>query len=401
MTIKIKGKWYSWMGLNEVGKKIKGHHFSTSSHEILLELKQNAVTPIQIKRNYWFHLISIPKKEQLLMYQQLHSFHSAGLSLTQSLDIFLKTPIKPITKAITLSIKRDIYNGQSLFCALAKYPQHFNKLSLGLIKAGEQSGTLASLLQQLTYHVEFSDQFKRKATKALYYPAIVLSCSLLVGALFLYFLIPHFQMLFSTFHAELPVFTRLVINFSAFIHHYGFFTILYFALCVGGLCYFKKTRPSFSFWLDKQLLNLPLLGSLAQKYFLARMTRTMAILLTAGITLFDCLEMTAQIVTNHYYCRFLLQARSKLALGWQLQTIMQEFKLLPHMVKQMITIGEETGSLESMLFKIATIYEEEVEMAVTALSTLIEPLLILILAIFIGVFILAMYLPIFSLSAIF
>jgi type IV pilus assembly protein PilC len=298
------------------------------------------------------------------------------------------------------AIKVDIESGTTLADALAKHPIYFDDLFVNLVNAGEQSGALETLLDKIATYKEKTEAIKKKIKKALTYPTAVLFVAFIVTAILLIFVIPQFESLFQGFGADLPAFTRMVIDLSIFVRSNGMFILA--LLVAGGFTfgYFKKRSRRFNHFLDRMILKTPVIGDIMRKAAIARFTRTLSTMFSAGVPLVEALESVAGATGNIVYEEATLEVRTEVATGQRLQRAMEATELFPNMVIQMVSVGEESGSLDEMCAKVADFYERDVDDAVDNLSSLMEPLIMSILGILVGGLVIAMYLPIFKLGAV-
>jgi type IV pilus assembly protein PilC len=324
----------------------------------------------------------------------------SGIPLIQSFDIVAKGQVNEKMTNLILEIKTSVESGLTLAESLKKHPDYFNDLYCNLIDAGEQSGALEIMLDNLASYKEKVESIKKKIKKALFYPIAVLIIAFLVSAALLIFVVPQFEELFKGFGADLPGLTRVVIDMSEFFQAYWY---LIFGILVGlgwGFIYLKKNSTAFAYQLDKFSLKFPIIGQILQKAAIARFSRTLSITFAAGMPLVDALKSVSGATGNILYADATRQIKEEVSTGQQMQFAMKKTNLFPNMVIQMIAIGEESGSLESMLLKVADFYEEEVDAAVDALSSLLEPLIMAVLGVMVGGLVVAMYMPIFKLGAV-
>ena len=324
---------------------------------------------------------------------------SAGVPLVQAFEIIGRGHDNAGMRELILKIKAEVESGTSLSESLAKHPLHFDNLVISLVNAGEHAGVLETLLDKIATYKEKTEYLKAKIKKALFYPTAVIIVAVIVTAILLIFVVPQFETLFSNFGADLPAFTRMVVNMSEFLQEYWW---LMFGLLAGagvGFMQAKRRSRKFGRALDRMILKLPIIGPIMHKAAVARYARTLATMFAAGVPLVEALESVAGATGNVVYSDAVLMIRDSVATGQQLQFAMSQTGLFPNMVEQMVAIGEESGSLDSMLSKVADFYEQEVDDAVDALSSLLEPLIMSILGIVIGGLVVAMYLPIFKMGA--
>jgi type IV pilus assembly protein PilC len=268
------------------------------------------------------------------------------------------------------------------------------------VQAGESAGVLDTILDDIATHKERIESIKGKIKKALYYPAAVIAVAIIVSAILLIYVIPQFEGIFQSFGADLPAFTKMVVGASRFLRDNGLYILLVLVGTIVGLIMAKKRSTTFSHWLDRVSLKIPIIGGILEQAAIARFCRTLAITFAAGVPLVDALKIVSGSTGNTVYDKAAARIREDVAVGHQLQLAMQQTSVFPNMVIQMAAIGEEAGSLDAMLIKVAEAYEEEVNNAVDALSSLLEPLIIVFVGIVVGTMVIAMYLPIFKMAAV-
>ena len=331
--------------------------------------------------------------------RQLATMLSAGVPLVQAFDIIGKGHENPSMQAMLLSIKADIEGGDTLAEALKKKPLYFDELFCNLVEAGEHAGVLETLLDKIATYKEKTESMKKKIKKALTYPIAVIVVAFVVTAILLLFVVPVFEDMFKSFGADLPAFTRMVVNMSEWLKEWWWIVLGIIILAVYGFIFFKKRSRPFNHFLDKTLLKVPVVGLILNKSAIARFARTLSTMSAAGVPLVDALQSVAGACGNIIYAEAVMKMREEVATGQRLQFAMSQAKLFPHMVQQMVAIGEESGSMDAMLAKVADFYEEEVDNLVDNLSSLMEPIIMVVLGILIGGLIVAMYLPIFKMGA--
>ncbi|HYL09037.1 MAG TPA: type II secretion system F family protein, partial [Candidatus Udaeobacter sp.] len=332
--------------------------------------------------------------------RQLSTMLAAGIPLVQAFEIVGAGNEKAAMQKLILDIKADVEGGTSLHEALAKHPLHFDDLYVNLVEAGEQAGALESLLDKVATYKEKTEALKKKVKKALFYPAAVLVVAVIVTVVLLLFVIPQFESLYKGFGADLPAFTQMVINLSRFVQHDGIYIAVMLAGTVWAFFYFKKRSKAMREFLDRLILKVPVIGPILNKAAIARYARTLSTMFAAGVPLVEALESVAGATGNIVYESAVLRMRDEVATGQRLQRAMEATGLFPNMVNQMIAVGEESGSLDEMSGKVATFYEAEVDNAVDAMSSLLEPLIMVILGVVVGSLVIAMYLPIFKLGSV-
>jgi type IV pilus assembly protein PilC len=301
---------------------------------------------------------------------------------------------------LILAVKADVEGGTSLADAFGKHPLFFDDLVLSLVEAGEQAGALETLLDKIATYKEKTEALKKKIKKALTYPAAVLIVALVVTTILLIFVIPAFEDLFKGFGADLPTFTRMIIDLSVFVRTKGMYIATLIGIGVATFIYFKKRSRTMRHFLDRMMLKLPIIGPILEKASIARYARTLATMFAAGVPLVEALESVAGATGNIVYEEGVLAMRDEVSTGQRLQQAMENTDLFPNMVIQMIAVGEESGSLDDMSAKVADFYEEDVDNAVDNLSSLLEPLIMSILGVLVGGLVVAMYLPIFKMGAV-
>jgi type IV pilus assembly protein PilC len=325
---------------------------------------------------------------------------SAGVPLVQSFEIIGRGHENPSMQELILAIKADVESGSSLSSSLAKHPLYFDELVCNLVNAGEQAGILETLLDKIAIYKEKTEALKSKIKKAMFYPTAVIIVALIVTSILLIFVVPQFQDLFEGFGAELPAFTQMVVNLSEWMQANWWIALSLIAGTGYGFMEAKKRSPKFAHTLDRLVLKLPIVGPILTTAIIARYARTLSTMFAAGVPLVEAMESVAGAAGNQVYTEAILQMRDNVATGQQLQLAMTQTGLFPNMVNQMVAIGEESGSLDAMLSKVADFYEQEVDDAVDGLSSLIEPLIMAILGVLVGGLIVAMYLPIFKMGSV-
>tara|TARA_R110002096_G_scaffold293796_1_gene488158 strand:+ start:393 stop:1613 length:1221 start_codon:yes stop_codon:yes gene_type:complete len=397
---------YIWEGTDNKGNRSKGEINARSDALVKAELRRQGIRPIKVKKKPQALFGSmgqkpIVPKDIAVFSRQLATMMASGIPLVQSFDIIGKGHEKPAMQDMLANIKSDIEGGSTLAESLGKYPFQFDELFCNLVEAGEHAGILEELLVKIAEYKEKTESLKAKIKKALTYPISVLVVAVVVTAILLIFVVPQFESLFSGFGADLPAFTQMVVELSRFMQEWWWAVFGIIGGVVFVLMQVKKRSRKFNHLLDRMILKMPIIGDIMNKAAIARYARTLSTMSAAGVPLVEALESVSGATGNIVYSEAVLQMREQVATGIQLQQAMKNVGLFPHMVVQMVAIGEEAGSVESMLGKVADFYEEEVDNAVDSLSSLIEPLIMAILGILVGGLIVAMYLPIFMLGSVF
>lgn len=392
---------YVWEGTDKRGKRVKGKMLAVSEAAVRADLRRQGVLAKKVRKEVQLFKSGkkITTEDIALFARQLATMLQAGIPMVQCFDIIGNGHEKPSMQKLVLAIKADVESGTTLHEALAKHPLYFDDLFVNLVEAGEQAGALETLLDKVATYKEKTEALKKKIKKALFYPAAVMAVAIIVTVILLIFVIPQFESLFQGFGADLPAFTQMVINLSKFVQAQGW----WMALLVGAggylFFYFKKRSRAMRRGLDRILLKAPVIGPIMEKAAIARYARTLSTMFAAGVPLVEALTSVAGATGNIVYEEATLKIRDEVATGQRLQRSMEATELFPNMVIQMIAVGEESGSLDSMAAKVADFYEADVDAAVDAMSSLLEPLIMAILGVLVGGLVIAMYLPIFKLGA--
>jgi type IV pilus assembly protein PilC len=394
---------FNWEGTDRKGKRIKGESRGTSPSVIKAELRRQGISPLRVRKQSTLFRSAKKKKivpkDIAVFTRQLATMMSAGVPLVQSFEIIGRGHDNPSMQELILAIKADVESGSTLSSSLAKHPLYFDELVCNLVNAGEQAGILETLLDKIAIYKEKTEALKSKIKKALFYPTAVIVVAFIVTAILLIFVVPQFQSLFESFGADLPAFTQMVVHLSEWMQSNWWMLVLAIAGAGYGFVEAKKRSPKFAHTLDRMVLKMPIIGEIITKAVIARYARTLSTMFAAGVPLVEAMESVAGAAGNQVYAIAILQMRDSVATGQQLQLAMNQSGLFPNMVNQMVAIGEESGSLDAMLSKVADFYEQEVDDAVDGLSSLIEPLIMSILGVLVGGLIVAMYLPIFKMGS--
>ncbi|MGH8135551.1 MAG: type II secretion system F family protein [Steroidobacteraceae bacterium] len=398
----VKDIPYAWEGKDRKGNKVRGRLLAKNENEVRADLRRQSIVPVKIKKQQTLFKTggSVSALDIAMFSRQLATMLAAGIPLVQAFEIVGVGHEKPAMQKLILDIKLNIEGGSSLHESLAKHPLYFDELYVNLVEAGEQAGALESLLDKVATYKEKTEALKKKIKKALFYPTAVLAVAVIVTLILLLFVIPQFEDLFKGFGADLPAFTRMVIEISRFVQHQGWWMGMIFGAGVFVFLYFKKRSRALRHVLDRAMLKLPVVGPILVKAAIARYARTLSTMFSAGVPLVEAMESVAGATGNIVYEQAVMRMRDEVATGQRLQRAMENTGLFPNMVVQMIAVGEESGSLDEMSAKVADFYELEVDTAVDALSSLLEPLIMAILGVLVGGLVIAMYLPIFKLGAV-
>ena len=396
----IKQAPFSWEGHDRAGKKVKGKTVASSESAVRSELRRQGVVPTKVRKQSQLFAKTgkVTAGDIAIFSRQLATMMTAGIPLVQAFDIVGAGHDNPAMQKLILAIKVDVEGGTTLANALARHPMHFDDLFVNLVSAGEQAGALETLLEKIATYKEKTEAIKKKIKKAIMYPAAVVVVAIVVTAILMIFVIPEFESLFQGFGADLPAFTRMVIDISFFIRSQGWLIVIGVVGAVMGFLYAKKRYRKVQHFVDRVALKIPVIGAILNKSAIARYARTLATTFAAGVPLVEALESVAGACGNVVYEGAVLKIRDEVATGQRLQRAMENTELFPNMVNQMIAVGEESGSLDDMASKVADFYEEEVDNAVDSMSSLLEPLIMSILGVLVGGLVIAMYLPIFKMG---
>ena len=395
---------FSWTGTDKRGIKVKGQFTGGTPAAIKANLRKQGIKPITVRKKSQLFSNATAKKKIIpkdlaVFFRQLATMLSAGVPLVQSFDIIGRGHENAGMQELILKVKGEVESGTSLSESLAKHPLYFDDLVINLVNAGEQSGVLETLLDKIATYKEKTEILKAKIKKAMFYPTAVIIVAFIVTAILLIFVVPQFEALFSNFGADLPAFTRVVVNLSEFMQAYWWLIVGIIGISVFAFLQGKKRSRKFGRVLDRAILKMPIVGPIMHKAAIARYARTLATMFAAGVPLVEALQSVAGATGNVVYSDAVLMMKDSVATGQQLTFAMNQTGLFPNMVEQMVAIGEESGALDSMLSKVADFYEQEVDDAVDALTSLLEPLIMSILGVLIGGLVVAMYLPIFKMGA--
>jgi type IV pilus assembly protein PilC len=393
---------YVWEGTDKKGKKIKGKMLAASEAAVKADLRRQGVLAKRVRKESQLFKSGkkITAEDIALFARQLATMLQAGIPMVQAFDIVGNGHDKPSMQKLILAIKGDIEAGTTLHEALAKHPLYFDDLFVNLVEAGEHAGALETLLDKVATYKEKTEALKKKIKKALFYPTAVLVVAVIVTIILLIFVIPQFESLFKGFGADLPAFTQMVINMSRFVQDKGWMLAIIFGGAGYAFFYFKKRSRPMRRALDRMMLKAPIVGPILVKAAIARYSRTLATMFAAGVPLVEALTSVAGATGNIVFEEATLRIRDEVSTGMRLQRCMESTGLFPNMVIQMIAVGEESGSLDQMASKVADFYEADVDAAVDAMSSLLEPLIMAILGVLVGGMVIAMYLPIFKLGAV-
>ncbi|WP_415887125.1 type II secretion system F family protein [Neptuniibacter sp. QD37_6] len=394
---------FTWQGKDKSGNKSKGKIDAISITSAKAQLRKQGILTSKISKERSAGLFSAKNKpvkpvDIAFFTRQMATMMRSGVPLLQGLEITAGGIEKQKLKDIVYEIKNDVNSGTDFSTSLTKHPQHFDDLYCNLVNAGEQSGALDAMLDRIATYKEKLESLKAKIKKALTYPTAVIIVGIIVSAILLVKVVPQFEDVFKSFGAELPAFTKFVINLSEIAQEWWWIVLI--ATALFGFAFQKATQKSAKFRdsVDKAILKIPIIGQILHNASIARFARTLSTTFAAGVPLVNALDSAAGASGNALYRDAILQIKNGVSTGQSLQNAVTMTGVFPNMTIQMIAIGEEAGSLEMMLEKVADFYEEQVDNAVDNLSSLLEPLIMAVLGVLVGGLVVAMYLPIFQLG---
>lgn len=399
----LKTSVFAWEGTDRKGVRVKGELSGQNPALVKAQLRKQGINPTKVRKKST-SLLSAGKKikpgDIALFTRQMATMMKAGVPLLQSFDIIAEGFDNPNMRKLVDEVKQEVAAGNSLAASLRKKPQYFDDLYCNLVESGEQSGALETLLDRIATYKEKTESLKAKVKKAMVYPIAVIVVAIVVSAILLIKVVPQFQEVFSSFGAELPAFTMMVIGLSELLQEWWFIVLL---LMFGTAFLLKeahKRSEKFRDWVDRSVLRLPIIGDILFKSAVARFARTLSTTFAAGVPLVDALDSVAGATGNVVFRNATNKIKSDVSTGMQLNFSMRTTGIFPSMAVQMTAIGEESGALDDMLGKVASFYEEEVDNKVDGLTSLMEPMIMAVLGVLIGGLIIAMYLPIFQLGSV-
>ena len=396
----VKEFTFLWEGKNKAGKIVRGEQRANSDTVVRATLRRQGIVVSKVSKQRFKGGRQITEKDITLFTRQLATMMKAGVPLLQTFDIVGRGHDNPSVGKLLLDIKSDVETGSSLSQAFRKYPLQFDQLYCNLVAAGEQAGILETLLDRLANYKEKMIAIKSKIKAALFYPVAIIVVAFVITAVIMIFVIPAFKEVFKSFGADLPTPTLVVIAISDFFIEYWWAIFGGIGGSLYAFFYTLKRSEKMQIAFDRMFLRLPVFGDIIRKSVIARWTRTLATMFAAGVPLVESLESVGGAAGNYVYKAGTRQIQSEVSTGTSLTSAMQNSELFPNMVNQMVAIGEESGALDAMLGKVADFFEAEVDDAVEALSSLMEPMIMVVLGVLIGGMVIAMYLPIFKLGAV-
>ena len=393
-----KDQVFNWEGKDKSGKQVRGEMRAGGEAMVQATLRRQGILVTKVKKRSFGRGGKVTEKDITLFTRQLATMMKAGVPLLQAFDIVGKGAANGAVSRLLGDIKLEVESGSSLNQAFRKYPQHFDPLFCNLVSAGEQAGILDSLLDRLATYREKILAIKGKIKSAMFYPASVLGIAIVITAVIMIFVIPEFKKVFSSFGADLPAPTLVVIAISDAFVAYSWLIALVATGAFISFAYMLKRSLPLQIAVDRLLLRLPVMGDIVRKATIARWARTLSTMFAAGVPLVEALDSVGGAAGNHIYRMATKQIQSEVSTGTSLTVAMQNTNVFPVMVIQMASIGEESGQLDAMLSKVADFFEQEVDDSVEALSSLLEPIIMVVLGTLIGGLVVAMYLPIFKVA---
>lgn len=395
---------FEWVGVDKIGKKLKGEQQAKNITLAKNELRRQGIQVKKIykKRKSLFSKSKPIKAQDISLFsRQLATMMESGVPMVQAFEIIEGGQENPKMAKLINDVKTEIQSGSTLADSLGKHPVYFNELYCNLVAAGEKAGVLDELLDTIATYQERTEEIKGKIKKAMFYPAAVLAVAVGVTILLLVKVVPQFQDMFKSFGADLPSLTMMVVNASKSMQANWWKILLVVVGVIGAFIYFKKRSLKFAHFLDRASLKIPVVGGILYDAAVARFSRTLSTTFRAGVPLVEGLDTVSGAVGNIVFKEAVLKIKDDVSTGHQLQLAMNQTNLFPHMVISMAAIGEESGNLDAMLAKSADYYEQEVANAVDALSSLLEPVIMVLVGGLVGVMVVAMYLPIFKMASVF
>lgn len=400
-TVKETGNRYQFEGRNlSTDSVVRGEVVAKNEQEARQKLQRRQIKVIQITKMKKVRRKKITQGDIAVFTRQLSTMMKAGLPMMQAFDIVAKGHSNIAMTELLLQVRGDVEQGQSLADSFAKHPKYFDKFYCSLVAAGETGGVLEGLLDKLATYKEKTESIKKKVKSALTYPIAILVVAVVLIIVMMMFVLPEFKKVYDGMGAKMPSLTEFMMAISEFFVAYGWVVIIGLIAGVVGLIQWHKNSPAFQKRVDSWLLKMPIFGDIVRKATIARWSRTTATLFTAGVPLVEVLDSVASASGNILYEEATNEIRSKVNQGISLTSSMQATNLFPNMVIQMTSIGEESGALDDMLNKVAEFYEDEVDTAVATLSSLMEPIIMVVLGSIVGVILVAMYLPLFNLGSV-
>ena len=393
---------FVWQGRDRRGKEMKGEQLARTANLLRAELRKQGINPTMVKPKpkplFGGSGKKISPRDIAVFSRQIATMMKSGVPIVNALEIIGGGNKNPNMKKMVNGLRNDIEGGASIYEAMSQYPVQFDELYRNLVRAGESSGVLETVLDTIANYKENLESIKGKIKKALFYPAAVIAVAILVSAVLMVYVVPIFKETFSSFGADLPAFTTLVFSLSDILVKWFWLIGIILAGAIGFFIYTYKRSDKLKHTVDRMMLKLPVIGKVLNESAIARFARTLAVTFKAGVPLVEALDNVAGATGSMVYEKAIMKMKDDVAVGYPVNVAMKQVNLFPHMVVQMTAIGEEAGALDTMLYKVAEFYEEEVSNTVDALSSLIEPMVMVIIGGLVGSIVVAMYLPIFKIA---
>ncbi|MBD3826095.1 MULTISPECIES: type II secretion system F family protein [Stenotrophomonas] len=395
---------FVWEGTDKRGIKMKGEQIAKNANMLRAELRRQGITPgvVKVKPKPLFGAAGSPvtPKDIAFFSRQMATMMKSGVPIVSALEIIASGHKNPRMKKLVDTIRADIEGGSSLHEAISKHPVQFDELYRNLVRAGEGAGVLETVLDTVATYKENIETLKGKIKKAMFYPAMVVAVAIIVSSILLIWVVPMFEDVFKSFGADLPAFTQMIVMCSRFMVSWWWLLALIAGGSAFGFLFAYRRSPSMQHTMDRLILKVPVIGEIMNNSAIARFSRTTAVTFKAGVPLVEALGIVAGATGNKVYEEAVLRMRDDVSVGYPVNMAMKQVNVFPHMVIQMTAIGEEAGALDTMLFKVAEYYEQEVNNAVDALSSLLEPMIMVFIGTIVGGMVIGMYLPIFKLGAV-
>jgi len=393
---------FVWEGTDKRGKVMKGEQQARNANMLRAELRKQGIQPRVVKTKpkdlFGSAGARVTPKDIAVFSRQLATMMKSGVPIVMSLEIIGNGQKNPRMKKLVDELRLDIEGGSSIYESMSKHPVQFDELYRNLVRAGESSGALETVLDTIATYKENIESIKGKIKKALFYPAMIIAVAILVCGILMVFVVPVFKESFASYGADLPAFTNLVFGISAVMVKWWWLWLMTGLAAGAAFIMVYKRSPKLQHFIDKMVLKIPVIGQVMHNSAIARFARTLAVTFKAGVPLVEALDSVAGATGNMVYTEAVREIRDDVSVGYPVNVAMKQVNLFPHMVVQMTAIGEEAGALDTMLYKVAEFYEEEVDNAVDAISSLIEPFVMVIIGTMVGAIVIAMYLPIFKLA---
>ena len=393
---------FVWEGTDKRGKKMKGEQQARNANLLRAELRKQGIQPGMVKPKpkplFGGAGKTVTAKDIAVFSRQLATMMKSGVPIVMALEIIGNGQKNPKMKALVDDLRIELESGSSIYEAMSKHPVQFDELYRNLVRAGESSGALETVLDTIATYKENIESIKGKIKKALFYPAAIIGVAILVCGVLMVYVVPIFKEQFASFGADLPAFTSLVFGFSDILVTWWWLGLIVALAAFAAFMYVYKRSPKLQHGVDRMMLKIPIIGQVLHNSAIARFSRTLAVTFKAGVPLVEAMDSVAGATGSRVYTDAVYQMRDDVAVGYPLNVAMKQVGIFPHMVVQMTSIGEEAGALDTMLYKVAEFYEEEVNNAVDAISSLIEPFIMVIIGGMVGSIVIAMYLPIFKIA---